>query len=100
MRGRLYHDRRPRGAGAAGSGPTARPMHTTLPRHFYTDPQFYLAELDRFYFNRWICAGRIDQLPASGDFFVRTIGDESLIITRDATDDVHALFNVCRHRGT
>jgi len=75
-------------------------MHTTLPRHFYTDPQFYLAELDRFYVNRWICAGRIDQLPASGDFFVRTLGDDSLVITRDAKGEVHALFNVCRHRGT
>ncbi len=75
-------------------------MHTTLPRHFYTDPQFYLAELDRFYFDRWICAGRIDQVAAPGDFFVRTIGSESLVITRDAGGDIHALFNVCRHRGT
>jgi Rieske 2Fe-2S family protein len=80
--------------------PEARAMHTTLPRQFYTDPQFYLSELDRFYFNRWICAGRMDQVSAAGDFFVRAIGDESLVITRNAGGDVHALFNVCRHRGT
>ena len=75
-------------------------MHTTLPRQYYTDPQFYRTELDRFYFQRWICAGRIDQVTAPGDFFVRTIGDESLVITRDAGGGVRALFNVCRHRGT
>ena len=33
-------------------------MHTTLPRRFYADPDFYRAELERFYFDRWICAGR------------------------------------------
>ena len=33
-------------------------MHTTLPRRFYADPDFYRAELERFYLNRWICAGR------------------------------------------
>ena len=75
-------------------------MHTTLPRRFYTDPDFYRAELERFYFHRWICAGRADQIPRAGDYFTRTLGDESVIITRDGSGDVHALFNVCRHRGT
>jgi Rieske 2Fe-2S family protein len=75
-------------------------MHTTLPRRFYADPGFYRAELDRFYFHRWICAGRADQIPNAGDYFVRTIADESVIITRDTSGTIHALFNVCRHRGT
>jgi phenylpropionate dioxygenase-like ring-hydroxylating dioxygenase large terminal subunit len=75
-------------------------MHTTLPRRFYADPGFYRAELERFYFDRWICAGRADQIPNAGDYFTRTLGDESVIVTRDARGGIHALFNVCRHRGT
>jgi Rieske 2Fe-2S family protein len=75
-------------------------MHTTLPRRFYADPAFYRAELDRFYFARWIAAGRADQMPEAGDYVVRTIGDDSVIVTRDRTGAFHALFNVCRHRGT
>ena len=75
-------------------------MHTTLPRRFYTDPEFYRAELERFYFNRWICAGRADQIPNAGDYFTRSLGDESVIVTRDGLGAIHALFNVCRHRGT
>jgi len=77
-----------------------RPMHTTLPRRFYADPDFYRAELERFYFHRWICAGRADQIPNPGDYFTRTLGNESVIVTRDASGEIHALFNVCRHRGT
>lgn len=75
-------------------------MHTTLPRHFYADPGFYRRELDRFYFGRWIGAGRADQIPNAGDFFVRSLADESVIVTRDTAGVVRALFNVCRHRGT
>jgi Rieske 2Fe-2S family protein len=75
-------------------------MHTTLPRHFYADPEFYRAEIERFYFNRWICAGRADQIPNAGDYFTRTLGDESVIVSRDGSGAMRALFNVCRHRGT
>jgi glycine betaine catabolism A len=94
--GRLYH----------GLRVTRRPlndavsMHTTLPRRFYADPDFYRAELERFYFNRWICAGRADQIPGPGDYFTRSLGAESVIITRDPSGEIRALFNVCRHRGT
>jgi phenylpropionate dioxygenase-like ring-hydroxylating dioxygenase large terminal subunit len=75
-------------------------MHATLPRRFYADPDFYRAELERFYFDRWICAGRADQIPNAGDYFTRSLADESVIVTRDAAGEIHALFNVCRHRGT
>ena len=75
-------------------------MHTTLPRRFYADPDFYRAELERFYFNRWICAGRADQIPRAGDYFTRSLADESVIVTRDGSGTIRAVFNVCRHRGT
>lgn len=75
-------------------------MHKTLPRRFYADPAFYLAELERQYFERWICAGRADQIPAAGDFFTRTLGDESVIVARDRSGAINAMVNVCRHRGT
>ena len=75
-------------------------MHTTLPRRFYADPEFYTKELERFYFMRWICAGRADQIPSPGDYFTRTLGTESVIVSRDGRGGINALFNVCRHRGT
>jgi Rieske 2Fe-2S family protein len=75
-------------------------MHTTLPRKFYADPEFFQRELERFYFGRWICAGRADQIPNAGDYFTRTVAAESIIVARDEAGAIHALFNVCRHRGT
>src|SRR4029079_6053014 len=38
--------------------------------------------------------------PNPGDYLTRTVGDETVIITRDNGGAIHALFNVCRHRGT
>ena len=81
-------------------GSIERTMHTTLPRQFYADPEHYRAELERFYFARWICAGRADAIPDAGDYFVRSLADESVIVTRDGAGAIQALFNVCRHRGT
>src|SRR5215471_1883370 len=75
-------------------------MHKTLPRRFYADPDFYRSELERFFFERWICAGRVDEIPNPGDYFTRAVAHESVIVTRAGSGDVHALFNVCRHRGT
>src|SRR4029077_11405906 len=58
-------------------------INRTLPRRFYADPDFYRAELERFYINRWICAGRADQIPNAGDYFTRALAHNRVILTRD-----------------
>jgi len=48
----------------------------------------------------WIHAGRADEIPASGDYVLRDVAGESLIVTRANDGAIHAFYNVCRHRGT
>ena len=73
---------------------------TTLQARYYTDPDVFREEIESFYFGSWICAGRDAAIPNTGDYFLREIAGESLIIVRDAALDVRAHYNVCRHRGT
>src|SRR6266436_2759391 len=73
---------------------------TTLPGRYYTDPDVFREELERFYCQTWICAGRAGQISRPGDYFLRHIAGESVIVARDASSEVRAFYNVCRHRGT
>jgi Rieske 2Fe-2S family protein len=75
-------------------------MRTTLPSRFYTDPAHFRREVEHFFFGKWICAGRADRIPNRGDFFLRHVLDESIIVTRGDAGSVNAMYNVCRHRGT
>jgi Rieske 2Fe-2S family protein len=72
----------------------------TLPGRYYTDPDLFRRELEYFYFDRWICAGRAEAIPNPGEYFLRDVAGESIIVTRDGAGAVRAFFNVCRHRGT
>jgi Rieske 2Fe-2S family protein len=42
----------------------------------------------------------MDEIPAPGDFVLREIAGESLIVLRHDDGNVNAFYNVCRHRGT
>jgi phenylpropionate dioxygenase-like ring-hydroxylating dioxygenase large terminal subunit len=81
-------------------GTPAAPLAKTLPARFYTDPEIFRRELERFFFNRWICAGRTEQIADPGQYFLRELGGESIIVTRDPAGAPRAFYNVCRHRGT
>lgn len=77
-----------------------RTVMTTLPARFFTDPEHFRTELEAFYFARWFCAGRAEFIPQPGDYFLREIAGESMIVVRGGDSAVRAFYNVCRHRGT
>ncbi|PSR32687.1 MAG: hypothetical protein C7B46_13075 [Sulfobacillus benefaciens] len=66
---------------------------------YYSDEQFQ-RELERIWFKKWLCAGRLEEVPKVGDYIVRQIGDESLLFVRGQDGDVHGFYNTCRHRGS
>ena len=72
----------------------------TLPAKYYTDPAYYRDELEHFFGRMWVYVGRTDQIPGPGDYFLRDILGESIIVTRNQTGGVNAFYNLCRHRGT
>ncbi|HEY1653537.1 MAG TPA: aromatic ring-hydroxylating dioxygenase subunit alpha [Candidatus Tumulicola sp.] len=72
----------------------------TLAAPWYVSPETFAAERERIFARDWIAVGRVDRIPNPGDFFTVAPAGESLIVTRDRDGDVHAFFNVCRHRGT
>jgi glycine betaine catabolism A len=72
----------------------------TLEARYYTDPEVFREEMERFFFGMWVCAGRSDQIAKPGDYFLAEVVGESVIVTKDSGGRVRAFYNVCRHRGT
>ena len=72
----------------------------TLPGRYYTLTEIYAEERERIFTARWICVGRAADIPAAGDYLLRTIAGESVIVVRGRDGALRAFYNVCRHRGT
>ncbi len=72
----------------------------TLPGKYFTDGALFARERERIFASEWICVGRADHAPKTGDFFLADVAGESLIVVRGDDRQVRAFYNVCRHRGT
>ena len=75
-----------------------RPGHG-LARTFYMDPEIFERDLERVFFRHWHCLAHESVIPAPGDFEVFKLGPEAVILSRAADGTVHAMLNLCRHRG-
>ena len=71
---------------------------TSLPPVCYTDQQFYLLEEENIFRKNWLCVGRANQIPNSGDYFTIDLLNDPLVIVRDAENSIRALSRVCKHR--
>nr|WP_210300133.1 aromatic ring-hydroxylating dioxygenase subunit alpha [Mycoplana azooxidifex] len=75
-----------------------RPGHG-LARAFYHDQDIYERDLERVFRRHWHCVAHESVIPNANDFEVFRMADEQVILTRHADGSIHAILNVCRHRG-
>ena len=75
-------------------------VRKSLPASWYFDEVQFSRELDAIWYRDWVCVGRLEQLERVGDFFVASIGEQRIIITRADDGRLRAFHNTCRHRGS
>ncbi len=65
----------------------------------YTDPAIFQAELERIWYRGWVYVGHESEVRQPNDFVLKSIGPQSVIMTRDAQGGLHLLLNRCAHKG-
>ena len=58
------------------------PEKRTPQARFFIDPEYFKVEMNRWFANRWVNVGRAEEIPNPGDFILRTVAGESVLITR------------------
>jgi Rieske 2Fe-2S family protein len=71
----------------------------TLSGDRYTGLDTWETERQKIWWNDWVCVGRSEEVANNGDYIVRDLAGESLVITRSDAG-LTGFYNVCSHRGT
>lgn len=63
------------------------------------DPEVHALEMERVFGKTWLLLGHDSEIPKSGDYVVRYMGEDQVIVSRDRAGEIHVSLNVCPHRG-
>jgi nitrite reductase/ring-hydroxylating ferredoxin subunit len=64
-----------------------------------SDPDVFRVEQEHLFGRTWNLLAHESELAEPGDFVVRQIAGDSVIVSRDRDGDIHVMLNVCTHRG-
>src|SRR5262245_9655307 len=70
-----------------------------VPGFIYDSPEVFAREKERIFMKDWLCVAREEEIPRPGDYLTFRVMGEPAVVVRDATGTIHALANVCVHRG-
>ena len=70
-----------------------------LPGYIYTSPEIFQLEKEKIFMKDWLCMARLEEVENPGDYVTFRVMGEPMLIVRDEDGGVHAMSNVCRHRG-
>jgi nitrite reductase/ring-hydroxylating ferredoxin subunit len=68
-------------------------------REIFVSEEIYQREQEQIFARAWLFIGHESQVPRPGDYFVSSMGEESVILCRDRAARLHIFLNSCRHRG-
>jgi choline monooxygenase len=72
---------------------------TTLPYEHFTSPSWLQREQAAIFERSWLYVTHTGELERPGDYVTARVGKVPLVLTRDEDGELHALRNVCCHRG-
>ncbi len=72
----------------------------TLEQPLYNDPQIFQMDMEEVFQKEWIFVGMSCEVPNRGDYITVEIGQNPVLIVRDADGSINAFHNTCRHRGS
>ena len=72
-----------------------------ISREIFVNDEIYRQELERVFARAWLFVGHESQIPNPGDFFVSSMGEESVILCRDRAGKVRIpqFLPTPRHEG-
>lgn len=65
----------------------------------FIDPHLYEVEMEKIFGRCWLFLTHESAIPNYGDFVTAKMGEDEVLVVRQADGTVKAFLNVCRHRG-
>ena len=73
--------------------------HFDVSRRAYWDPDVFRAEHERIFKKAWLFLAHESEIPEPGDYVLRRLGVDPVIVCRNENGEIRVLANTCRHRG-
>ncbi|MGS2742626.1 aromatic ring-hydroxylating oxygenase subunit alpha [Halomonas sp. LS-001] len=72
----------------------------SLEQPFYTSPEIFQRDLEHIFYREWLFVTPVCELPKAGSYITHQVGAYGVIVVRDASGNISAFHNACRHRGS